>query len=94
MGTSDSEGQAPSIETNTPDQENNVSNLFDFKIKRMGDEDLINECLMHLRFVEMGLLTPAHKTRATQLFTEATTRSSLEYIHNDFLVALKVLKLL
>ncbi len=97
MGKDDAKGQTPTVETqqteeNQNNQEDKVTNLFNFKIKKISNEELVNECLMHLRFVEMGLLTPEHKTRALQLFEEATSRPQLDYIKNDFLVAIRVLK--
>jgi hypothetical protein len=96
MGTENTEGPTPPVKTTQTeeDQESNIVNLFDHKIKRINDETLIQECLMHLRFVELGLLTQDHKTRAEQLFKEAITRPALEYIKHDFMVALKVLKFL
>ena len=100
MGIDDTDQHTTTTQANKPDQEQasednqKVVSLFDRKLKKISDEELISECLLHLRFVESGLLTPSHKAMATLYFTEATVRPSLEYIKNDFLVALKVLKLL
>lgn len=93
MGTGDSEGQTPSIKTKQTEEskDSQIVNLFDFKLKKMNDEELVNECLMYLRFVEMGLIMNEHKVRAKQLFLEAIKRPSLEFISNDFRVALKVI---
>lgn len=73
------------------EEQDNVTNLFDFKVKKLSDEDLVNDCLMHLRCVEMGLMSDDHVIRAKQLFAEAITRPQLEFIANDFKVALKVI---
>lgn len=98
MGTEDTKGPTTTIEDQqtkegTQHQEDNkVSNLQDYKLKRLSDEDLVNECLLSLRAIELGLISTEHKIRSTQLFNEAILRKSLAYIADDFRVALRVLK--
>lgn len=68
-----------------------VVNFFDYKLKKLDDEDLIRECLIHLKAIEIGLLTQEQKVRAKLLFSEAITRPALEFIRDDFKVALLVI---
>lgn len=69
-------------------------NFLNHKINKLSDEDLVDECIKLLKKMESNQLTPKDKELATIFFTKAVERDTLEFVRNDFLIALKVLKYL
>jgi|DEB19_MinimDraft_2_1074335.scaffolds.fasta_scaffold05752_5 hypothetical protein len=69
-------------------------NFLNHKISKLSDEELVNECIKLLRKMESNTLTSKDKELAPIFFTKATERDTLEFVRNDFLIALKVLKYL
>ncbi len=72
-------------------QDSKVVSFLDYKIRKIDDEDLIQECLMLLKMIEIGMLNKEAKVRCKVLFSEAIRRPALEFIKNDFSIALKIL---
>jgi hypothetical protein len=71
-----------------------VTNLYERKLQKMDDIQLLNVCLEHGRIMEKGFLEQAEKERALQAFKEAVSRKSLENYHDKLGIALRVIKLL
>jgi len=66
--------------------------LYEAKLKRMSNTDLLRECIVFLSAMEQGGLSKDNKIRATKVFKEGAGRQDLEISRDDLLVALKVLK--
>lgn len=106
MGTGNSKDEPPTGQDRPPETEGSTTNqeetsldvtpvnLYDKKVARLGDEELMSECLIHLKAIYEHIHTKDSVIRTISLLTEATNRASLRWYKEDFLAALRVLKFL
>lgn len=70
-----------------------MTNLYDEKLYRLSDEDLMAEAAMHGKIMERGWLTKEEKIRAIACFTLASQRETLIDEREVLLTALRVMRL-
>lgn len=66
-------------------------NLFERKVKKMGDVPLLEECIIHLKMLSEYKVSKDSIIRANVLINEALSRSSLSAYHQEFNVAITLL---